>query len=215
MSIQTLPNAAAVDLTPEDSSAKTRRWWNPFQRSDRPRRNLFRSRQSEWIEDFQAEHRRLVETLDRLNDRIGAKEASSSSSEAPSMELDPMPVIEGIRGISKGQKEITASIDSLSQFVQRAEQTDERLVKTVTQVDRTLTNVQSTHSRTVDALGEVTGRIDSVTERFEKLFARMAESERAMADDYRKLQHRTLMAVSGIGATALGALALFLASPWG
>lgn len=219
MSTQTIPDAASIDLTTGDSSSKTRRWWNPFQRSDRPqagnkpRRRLFNRNRDQFIEEFQAEHRKLVETLERLNDRVGAAESAPAASSAPSMELDPMPVIRGIEGINKGQKEISASLESLSGFVQRAEQTDERLVATVSQVDKTLSSVQGTQAKTVDALGQVGDRMDTVTERFEKLFSRMSEAEQAMADDYRKLQQRTLYAVAGISATVLVALGVFMAGP--
>jgi len=192
--------------TSETESAKPRRWWNPFQRSDAPRRPW--GRRNRALEDLRAEHHRLIETIEQLNDRITARE------ENPSMELDPMPVIRGIESISKGQTQISESLDSLNGFMERASASDERLTEAVSQVDQTLSAVQGTHTETVGALGQVSERMDDVTLRFETLFDRMADSERSLAEDYRKLQHRTLLSVAAISAAVIVVLSLFMTAPW-
>ena len=160
------------------------------------------------LEELRAEHLKLIETIEQLNERITARDQS------PSMELDPMPVIRGIESITKGQTEISASLDSLNEFMERASVRDERLNVAVTQVDKTLTAVQGTHVETVGALGKVSERMDDVTLRFETLFDRMAESEKALAEDYRKLQHRTLISIAAISAAVIVVLSLFMTAPW-
>lgn len=210
MSTHTLRNTA-IDLgtpaeTSETESAKPRRWWNPFQRTDKPRRPWLR--RSHALEEMRAEHLKLIETIEKLNERITERESS------PSMELDPMPVIRGIESISEGQKHISKSLDSLNGYMERASASDERLSEAVTQVDATLAAVQGSQSETVGALGQVSERMDDVTLRFETLFDRMAESERSMAEDYRKLQHRTLLSVAAISAAVIVVLSLFMTAPW-
>ena len=211
MSSTTLEEAA-IDLgtpaeTSETSTSKPNRWWSFFQRSDRPRRSWISRRRA--LEDLRAEHLKLIETIEQLNERISAKEASG-----PSMEIDPMPVIRGIESISEGQKEISAGLSSLNGIMERATETDERLTQAVSQVDETLNAVRGTQSDTVDAIGQASERIDDVTKRFETLFERMSESERIMASDYRKLQHRTLLAITGISAAVVVVLSLFMTAPW-
>lgn len=196
----------AAKETSETASAKPSRWWNPFQRSATPRRSWLRRGRA--LEELRAEHLKLIETIEQLNERITARDQS------PSMELDPMPVIRGIESITKGQSEISASLDSLNGFMERASVRDERLNETVSQVDQTLTAVQGTHVETVGALGKVSERMDDVTLRFETLFDRMADSEKALAEDYRKLQHRTLLSIAAISAAVIVVLSLFMTAPW-
>ncbi|MBK1827530.1 hypothetical protein [Haloferula rosea] len=192
--------------TSETPSAKPRRWWNPFQRSDAPRRPWLRRGRA--LEELRAEHLKLIETIEQLNERISAREDN------PSMELDPMPVIRGIESISSGQAKISESLESLNGFMERASASGERLTEAVSQVDQTLVAVQGTHSETVGALGQVSDRMDDVTLRFETLFDRMAESEKSLAEDYRKLQHRTLLSVAAISAAVIVVLSLFMTAPW-
>lgn len=210
MSTQTLDNAAIALGTPaetsETHSSKPNRWWNPFQRTDKPRRAW--SRKARALDEMRAEHQRLIETIEKLNERITARE------ESPSMELDPMPVIRGIQSISAGQNHISKSLESLNGYMQRASASDDRLADAVTQVDATLSAVKGTQSDTVGALGQVSERMDDVTLRFETLFDRMAESERSIAADYRKLQNRTLMSVAAISAAVIVVLSLFMTAPW-
>ncbi|MGB1128527.1 MAG: hypothetical protein ACPG4K_00655 [Haloferula sp.] len=210
MSTQTLDNTA-IDIgtpaeTSESSTAKSRRWWNPFQRTDRPRRTWGRKNRA--LEEMRAEHLKLIETIEQLNERITARE------ESPSMELDPMPVIRGIESISEGQTQISKSLDSLNGYMERASASDDRLADAVTQVDATLSAVKGTQSETVGALSQVSERMDDVTLRFETLFDRMAESERSIAADYRRLQTRTLMSIAAISAAVIVVLSLFMTAPW-
>ena len=187
----------------EGGADKSRQqWWNPFQRSDRPRRAWLR--RTRVLEDMRAEHTKLIEAIEKLHERIASQE------ESPSFEIDPAPVLRGIENINTGQKEISASIQSLSGHLERSQATDERLVDAVTQVDSTLAAVQGSQCETVSAIGHVTEKIDDVTKRFETLYDRMAESERTMAQDYRKLQHRTLLSVAGISGLVLVALGYFM-----
>ncbi|BCX49864.1 hypothetical protein HAHE_37720 [Haloferula helveola] len=211
MSTHTLDQNAPIDLdTPEsDPAAKTRRWWNPFTRSDRPRRQWLGKRRR-LMEDLRAEHNRLVETLEKLNERLDASESSSS----PSMEIDPMPVIRGIEDISKGQKEISMGLSSLNEHMERSEKVSDRLTNSIDHVDQTLEGVRKSQTDTAGAVARVGERMEDVTARFESLFDRMAESEKEMARDYQKLQQRTLVAVAGIAATVVLVLALFMTAPW-
>ncbi|MGE9271548.1 MAG: hypothetical protein ACQKBU_12155, partial [Verrucomicrobiales bacterium] len=209
MNSQSLPDTA-IDLgTPSStqaaSSAKPNRWWrNPFQRSDSPRRPWLR--RSRALEELRAEHSKLIETIEQLNERIEKRE------EAASKALNPMPVIRGIENISAGQKDITAGQKELSQrlqslngFMEKASATDAQLTKAVAQVDDTLAAVQGGQVETVGALGKVSDRMDNVTLRFETLFERMAEAERAIAAEYKKLQQRTLISLAAITAAVVGA----------
>jgi methyl-accepting chemotaxis protein len=217
MNTNTLTDSAALDF---DSGSAKRRWWNPFtraerdERTDRPRREWFGKRRQAMAE-MREEQRRLIETLEKLSDRLNIDTAAPAAT-GPAMEIDPMPVIRGIESISTGQKEISVGLAGLSRHMERADATHNRLNETVSRVGETLDGVRVAQANTATAVSQVGDRIHEVTARFESLFRRMQEAELQMAADYRKLQTRTVMAVSGIAATAAAvALTFFLTGPWG
>ncbi len=217
MSTDTLTDRTALDIdagtTPDAKSKETRRWWNPFTRADRPRtdrpRRAWLGGRRKMMEEMRAEQRRLVETLEKINERLEAGSAS------PAMEIDPMPVIRGIESISAGQKEISEGLSGLNAHMARAEKTDERLSQAVTSVDKTLAGVRSTQAETASAVNRVGDRIEDITDRFESLFSKMQEAEQQMATDYRKLQARTTLALAGIAFSVVVVLSLFMTAPWG
>ena len=204
-----------TDQTALDSAAaptKTRRWWNPFTRTDRPRgertRRSWLGARRRMMEELREDQHRLVEAIEKLNERLEGGPASAA------MEIDPMPVIRGIESISAGQKEISEGLAGLSRHMERAEKTDERLTSAVQSVDKTLAGVRSTQADTATAIGRVGDRIEDVTGRFEALFSKMQEAEQQMADDYRKLQSRTTLALAGIAFSVIVVLSLFMTAPW-
>lgn len=207
MSTNTLSKSAALDFNPGSAeNAKKHRWWNPFTRVELPRGNWIGNRRRA-MDEMREEQRRLVETLDKLNERLNVESSSTSAKE-----LDPMPVIRGIESISAGQQEISAGIVGLNRFMERAGATNERLSEAVTHVGQTLDGVRSTQADTVSAVSQVGERIQQVTARFESLFKKMQDAEAQMAADYRKLQTRTLMAIGGIATSAIIVLAIALSS---
>ncbi|MEM1085664.1 MAG: hypothetical protein AAGI48_16265 [Verrucomicrobiota bacterium] len=221
MSVQAIAEEEVIDLdapkTQSTTETKPRRWWAIFQRSERPtggstggwfgRRTGSRSR---FLEEFREERQKLVETIEELTHKIDQGEGAAT----PTMELDPMPVMEGIKSISSGQKEISTALHSLNTLMERSGQTDERLAEAVSRVDKTLAGVRSTQTETVGALVNVGEKIDHATFRFEDLFDRMSKAEKAMAEDYRKLQHRTLYSIAMIAAAVITVLCLFMTAPW-
>ena len=213
MSTDTLTDHPPLNAPAADATSKTRRWWNPFTRTDRPRaertRRPWLGGRRQMMQEMREEQHRLVEALEKLSERL-----DTGSSSSPSMEIDPMPVIQGIKDISSGQKEISAGLAGLNEHMERAEKTDERLTSAVTQVDKTLAGVRETQADTASAIGQVGSRIEDVTGRFETLFSKMQKAEEQMADDYRKLQSRTTLALAGIAFSVIVVLSLFMTAPW-
>lgn len=192
---------------PTGEAANTkRRWWHLLRRGNRPRRL---SRQT-LLEEMHSEHRRLVETLERIGERLEGPADKQSA-----FAMDPMPVFEGIRHLTNGQKEVSTAIRSLNTWVERSTQTDAKLMSAVSKVDETLGQVRSSQDQTVTALDQVGQRLLDSTKRFEAMFQRMQASEARLAEEYRTLQRRTVYAVAGIGVTVVTLVGLFLGNSWG
>lgn len=217
MSFHAIAEEEVIDLdapkTRSESNGQSRRWWAFFQRSERPTGGWLGRRlgsRSRFLEEFREERQKLVDTIEQLTERLEDNEVKASSA----LKLDPMPVMQGIKDISSGQKEISTAIHSLNVLMERSGETDERLAQAVSQVDKTLAGVRSTQTETVGALVNVGEKIDHATFRFEDLFERMSKAEEAMAEDYRKLQHRTLYSIAMIAAAVITVLCLFMTAPW-
>jgi len=213
MSTSALTDPELVDLKqPADREAGDgRRWWHVFKRGESERRPLFRrTPRRRLLEELREEHQKMVETLELIQDKLSARTEAG----APSMELDPMPVIEGIRSISRGQEEVSAALGMLNSWVERSTETDQRLNTAVTKVDQTLGQVRDTQGKTHAAIDRVSDRVDAAADRFESMFERMQAAEEAMVADYRKLANRTVLAVAGIGASVVAVLAVFMTAPW-
>jgi hypothetical protein len=218
MSSQAISDDDAIDLdAPKNTSARTEksgRWWSFFNRPDRPSGSWFGGRfggQSRFLEEFREERERLVKSIEQLTERIEEAEEKRK----PTLSLDPMPVMKGIESISTGQKEVSSALHSLNGLMEQAGQTDQQLISAMGNMDKTLTGVRSTQTETIGALVNVGEKIDHATLRFEDLFDRISKAEQAMAEDYRKLQHRTLYSIAMIAAAVIVVLCLFMTAPWG
>jgi|GEM_PF-6932525 len=214
MSSQTLTEDAIIDLdrSSPETADKPKRWWAFFTRPDRPRMPWMGRRanpRNELLEEFRREQQRLTEALARIDERLDVAKPFGSS---PEMKLDPMPVLEGIRGLGRGQAAISESLQSLSGLMERAGETDQRLAASLNKVDQTLSGVRSTQSETVQSLVNIDTKLEESTRRFEAIVDRMTAAEQAMAADYRKLQSRTLIALSAIGASVIAAVGVFIST---
>ena len=217
MNSQAISENDVIDLdspkTRSSNTAPSRRWWNFFNRSERPSGSWFGrgfGRRTQLLGEFREERERLSETIEQLTERIEAAEAKSK----PALTLDPMPVMKGIESISSGQKEVSTALQSLNGLMERAGHTDQQLVAAMSQVDKTLGGVRSTQTETVGALVNVGEKIDHASFRFEDLCDRINKAEQTMAEDYRRLQHRTLYAIAMIAAAVIVVLCLFMTAPW-
>lgn len=203
-------NQAFIDSDLSDLNAPTgdsttqpkRRWWHFARRGSRLSRQTL-------LEEMHSEHRRLVETLERIGERLEGPADKQSA-----FTMDPMPVFEGIQHLTKGQREVSTAIRSLNTWVERSTQTDAKLMTAVSKVDETLGEVRSSQDQTVGALDQVGQRLQDSTRRFEAMFQRMQSSEARLAEEYRTLQRRTVFAMAGIGATVVTVVGLFLSGPW-
>ncbi|MEP4079341.1 hypothetical protein [Haloferula sp.] len=217
MNPQAISENEVIDLDASQAqtsaSPKTGRWWSFFNRSDRPANSWFGRRpnkRAQFLDEFREEREKLVETIEELTGRIETAESKSERR----LSLDPMPVMKGIESISTGQKEVSTALHSLNGLMERAGHTDQQLIAAMSQVDKTLCGVRSTQTETVGALVNVGEKIDHATFRFEDLFDRMSKAEKVMAEDYRKLQHRTLYSIAMIAAAVIVVLCLFMTAPW-
>ncbi|MGB6219732.1 hypothetical protein [Haloferula sp.] len=217
MSSQAISENEVIDLDAPKNEATSEspfaKWWHFFKRSDRPRASWFSGRfgkRADYLSEFREEREKLVATIEQLTERIEKAEAKSK----PMLTLDPMPVMKGIESLSTGQKEVSTALHSLNGLMERAGQTDQQLIAAMTQVDATLGGVRSTQTETIGALVNVGEKIDHASFRFEDLFERISKAEQAMAEDYRRLQHRTLYAIAMIAAAVIVVLCLFMTSPW-
>ncbi len=149
MTTDTLSNQAALESPPE-TATKSRRWWNPFTRTERPRterkKRAWLGGRRQAMQELREDQSRLVEALEKLNERLDGGSASAA------MEIDPMPVIRGIESISEGQKEISAGLAGLNEHMERVEKTDERLTSAIQNVDKTLVGVRTTQADTASAI---------------------------------------------------------------
>ena len=212
MSSQAIPENSTIDIDSSNSEAsavpKSDRWWSFFKRSDRPSRPWFGGRRR-FLEELREERQKLIETMEQLTQRIEAAETKGKS-----LSLDPMPVMRGIESISTGQKEVSTALQSLNGLMEKAGHTDQKMISAMTQVEQVLGGVKTTQTETVGALVNVGEKIDHASHRFEDLFDRISKAEQTMAEDYRKLQHRTLYAVAMIAAAVIVVLSMFMAAPW-
>lgn len=197
-------NVSDLDHVRPEAGDK-RRWWSFLRRADRPRRPSRR----EVLEEMQTEHRRLVETIDRLAEKL-----EGPADRRPAIELEPIPLFEGIRHLAKGQQEVSSTLKSLNQWVERSSETDTRLVSAVEKVDETLGEVRGSQEETVSALDQVGTRMEESSRKFETLFERMERSESELIEQYRLLQRRTILAVSGLGVAMAAVTALLAIAPW-
>ena len=183
-----------IDLTRPSAGEKPqenkpRRWWNALGRGGR--RPWFRSRA---IEDLRDEQHRLIETIESLQERLVGKDSQVHNG------LSPMPVFQDL---SEGQRELNVGIARLNGHMERSTATDERLAQAVTKVDATLTEVRGSQTQTVEA-------IDGVAKRFEEIVERMAEAEKTLSADYKKLQNRSMLCFAGVSGMVLVVLGFFM-----
>lgn len=219
MNSQAISDNEIIDLdAPKSQASKPTSggpWWKFLKRSERPSGSWLGRRfgnRRRFIDEFKEEREKLVETIEQLTERIEAAETKVKAK--PTLTLDPMPVMKGIESISSGQKEVSTALHSLNGLMERAGHTDAQLIAAMGHVDKTLSGVRSTQTETVGALVNVGEKIDHATFRFEDLFDRISKAEQTMAEDYRKLQHRTLYSIAMIAAAVIVVLCLFMTAPW-
>lgn len=208
MQAQTFSEAASLDNDNAANDTK-RPWWKSFGnvgshlRIGGGRRRL--------IEEIREEQRQLVVALEKISDRLESDTTTPFANDH-AMSLDPMPVMRTMESLIAGQKDISAGF---ARQIERAGEAEQRVSQAVNRVDQSLQSVRMCQAETVTTVGQVGDKMEDIAGRFEALFSKMSDAEERIAQDYRKLQNRTLMAVGGIGFSVIAALAVFLATAGG
>lgn len=163
------------------------------------------------IEEIREEQLQLVAALEKISERLESETTTPFADDRP-LSLDPMPVMRTMESLIAGQKEISAGF---ARQIDRAGEAEQRVSQAVNRVDQSLQGVRMCQAETVTTVSKVGEKMEDIAGRFEALFSKMTDAEERIAQDYRKLQNRTLMAVGGIGFSVVAALAVFFTTAGG
>lgn len=165
------------------------------------------------LRSLRDEQQRLVEGLTILHEKISGVQRGQER--AASTALDPMPVMQGLQEVGRGQREVATAIQAVGAQLKKAEATDLRLAQSVGQMDQTLNGVKGAQQETGRVLSRVGEKVDESTRRSEDLFLRMKELELQQAAEYRRLHKKIMITMAVIAGAVIVTLGIFIAAPWG